>query len=74
MEHLNLIQKLTQETIDFHQYLDDYQIDIDEELVLLSIKNKQELIDELNALSFKDYWDVMNYVFDDAYNAIYECE
>lgn len=74
MEHLNLIQKLTQETIDFYQYLDDYQIDIDEELVLLSIKNKQELIDELNALSFKDYCEVMNYVFDDAYNAIYEYE
>ena len=67
----NLIQTLTQETIDFHRYLDDYQIDINEELVLMSIKYKQQLINELNELTFEDYTYVMQEVCNDAANAIF---
>ena len=70
----NLIQTLTQETIDFHRYLDDYQIDVNEELVLTAIRYSQQLIDELNELTFEDYTYVIQVVCDDAANAIYGCE
>ena len=66
-----LIKTLTQETIDFHRYLDDYQIGINEELVLIAIKYKQQLINELNELTFKQYNYVIKLVVNNAEAEIY---
>ena len=66
-----LIKTLIQQTIDFHRYLDDYQIDINEELVLTAIKYKQQLINELNELTFKQYNYVIKLVVNNAEAEIY---
>lgn len=65
-----LIDKLVKETIDFANYL-DYEVDIDEELMLLSIKNNQELLDELNNLPHYEYKEIVDIVLEKSYDSFY---
>ena len=65
-----LIDKLVKETIDFANYL-DYEVDIDEELMLLSIKNNQELLDELNNLPQYEYKEIVDIVLEKSYDSFY---
>lgn len=65
-----LIDQLVKETIDFANYL-DYEVDIDEELMLLSIKNNQELLDELNNLPQYEYKEIVDIVLEKSYDSFY---
>lgn len=65
-----LIDQLVKETIDFANYL-DYEVDIDEELMLLSIKNNQELLDELNNLPHYEYKEIVDIVLEKSYDSFY---
>jgi len=67
---LELIDQLVKETVDVANYL-DYAVDIDEELMLLAIKNNQELIDELNNLPHREYKEIVEIVLDKAYDNFY---
>ena len=64
---MNLIETLTQASINFYK-LNDV---IDEQFVLKAIKDRPEVIDKLDGLSFDDYVYVLEGVLQDVSNAIY---
>ena len=65
-----LIDQLVKETIDFANYL-DYEVDINEELMLLAIKNNKELLNALNNLPHYEYKEIVDIVLEKSYDSFY---
>ena len=63
----NLIEILTNSSVNNYKLNDQ----ITEQFVLKAIKDRPEVIDKLDSLSFDNYVYVMECVFDDASNAIF---